>query len=105
MEPELLELLTQTVTVKPKTGRGGYGKKTVGTAVTYPARVTKKQRLVRSADGTEQMSRGFVRLDGNAVVNPQDEITLPDGTTPKILAVEEHRDDAGAIHSIRVFLE
>ena len=30
-------------------------------------------------------------------------VTLPDGTTPKLLAVEEYRDEAGTIHHHKLF--
>lgn len=87
MDAGLLLLLNQHVTIAPATGVDTEGMRTYGTAVTYDALVIGKQKLVRDAQGRDVVSSAQVYVDGTAVVTAESKITLPDGTTPVILAV------------------
>jgi hypothetical protein len=99
MERDLLELLTQTVTVETVTSRDGYGKPVYGTARTYRARVVGKTRLVRDANGVERVSSETVYADSTDLM-PTDRITLPDGSQPLILSVGSYPDERGAHHQV-----
>lgn len=82
-----------TVTIAPFTGRDQYTDETFGAPVTYDADVIFRQQSVVNANGEQQGARGSIRLafaaDGTApAVNDDDKLTLPDGTTPPIIAVQ-----------------
>lgn len=104
MEAALKNLLRQKVTVRPYVGVDRYNKPTYGTAVTYDARVTFRQRLIRAADGQEKMSSGEVWLDGSATLGTLDELTLPDGKVPLLLRVDRLADEAGGTHHVKAYL-
>lgn len=105
MHPALRALLKETVTVRPKTGRSGYGAPAYGAPVTYPARCRQVSRLVRAPDGQEKLASWEVRLDGDAVVGPEDEVTLPNGTKPPILRVSSVPDETGVTYTVKVWLQ
>lgn len=70
----------QTVTIEPinapypSTGFGG--QQTYGTAVTYAARVERKQRRVVTADGEERTSQGRVIIEGFITVTLKSRLTI-----------------------------
>ncbi len=96
------DLMPDTVTHKVMTGRDAYQKPTFGAGTDFKARVLFRQRWVRAADGTEKLSRGTVWIGATPVIDPEDEITLPDGSTPPILVVERIPDEKG-IHHVKIF--
>jgi hypothetical protein len=99
MESDLLELLTQTMTVEHVTGRDGYGKPSYGTPATYRARVVGKVKMVRTADGSERVSNATVYVAATDVL-ATDRVTLPDGSRPLILSVGSFPDERGAHHQV-----
>ncbi len=100
-DPAFLGVLTQTLTVNRLTGvsTDGYGRPAYSTSsISCPCRVTEKQHLVRSFEGEQEVASTIAWARSTSTFSPSDRITLPDGTTPRLLAVEEYRDDAGTIH-------
>jgi hypothetical protein len=98
----LLELFSTSVTYADWAGMStdGYATSSFSTAsVTYPARVTSKQRLVRTFDGTEELATTTVWVASTSTFSPLGQFTLPDGTTPGLLAIETFRDEDGVTHS------
>ena len=94
-------MMPHTVTVEPHSGRDQYDAPSYGTAQTIAnSRVVYRRRWIRRADGTEVMSRGVVWLGAipSPVIDPEVRITLPDGSTPPVLDVEELPDEDGAHH-------
>lgn len=83
------------VTYRPWIGNTGTGGPRYGDAVTLPAIVEKKQRLIRTKDTTEVMSKhylGFLRpftpngaADREEPIDTRDEFTLPDRSTGPVL--------------------
>lgn len=96
---DFTDMMPHTVTHATVASRDTYGAKTYNTATSYTARVTYKPTMVRSADGMEVLARGVVWLMGSPAVDPDDQITLPDSTTPPILAAELIPDEDGAHHT------
>ena len=98
---------TETVAIREPTGTGTYGEPTyVGaTTLTVPAWISRKPREVRTHQGEERVSSAEISLGhpsaGVAVPRPtpEAELTLPDGTTPLILAVASITDPDGDIHT------
>jgi CxxC motif-containing protein (DUF1111 family) len=80
--------LSSSVTVEPYSSIDEDGQQTYGTAVTYDAFVAHKSVKVFNPDGVEVVSSAQVYLDEDAVITSSARITLPDGTKPRILAVE-----------------
>ena len=102
MEAALLDLMPHEITLKPFASRSAYGTPTYGTAAPHRCLVERKQRLVKKSDGCEAISQTTVYVAGPVEITEQDEITLPDGTAPPVLAVETFYDETGAVHSAKV---
>jgi len=83
-------------------GRADYGAVSYGSPVSYTARVTYKNQRVRIADGSEVVARGTVWIAGTPSIDPEDQITLPDDSTPPILSVEKYADEDGDLF-VKVF--
>ena len=93
-EAELTARLGQAVTIRPVARRAdgsvirdGYGKPTYLPAATYPARVEGKNQIVRTANGDERASTTQVTLAGGPTIGAEDRLTLPDGSSPGIVAI------------------
>ena len=95
-------LMKQTVTVKAKTSRDSHGKPTFGSGTDWKARVAFKAEWLRDPEGRAVLAKGAVWFLGAPAVTVEDQITLPDGTTPPILFVERPPDQTGAVHHTKV---
>ncbi len=102
----LLDLFPQTVTHAAWIGMStdGYAIPTYsGSASTYQARVVTEQRLVRTFDGIEELAVTTVWLASTSTFSALDQFTLPDATTPELLALETFRDENGVTHTKLAF--
>lgn len=102
----LLDLFPQTVTHAAWTGMStdGYAVPTYsGSASTYQALVVTEQRLVRTFDGIEELATTTVYLASTSTFSALDQFTLPDATTPELLAIETFRDEDGVAFSVLAF--
>ena len=102
-DPAFLTVLTQTLTVNRLSGvsTDGYGRPAYTTsALSRYCRVTEKQHLVRNMEGEQEVATTIAWVRSTSTFSPSDRITLPDGTTPKLLAIDEYRDEAGNMHHI-----
>jgi hypothetical protein len=95
MDKAVLLILNQSVTITAATGLDGNGMETYGTGVVVKAIVFHKQRLVIGPQGDSVVSTAQVYVDGPTAVTTSSKITLPDGTTPLILAVSTYPDQNG----------
>ena len=95
MDRSLLSLLKQTVLIQTSTGADGYGQQAYGTAVSIPARIIGRNRLVRNVQGQEVISTVQIIVNGDVAVTTFSRITLPDGSTPLVIAVLEMPDAYG----------
>jgi len=67
----------------------GAGRRSYAAAVSRPALVVRKQKLVRSATGELVMSQAQITiLDPSVIVNELDKFTLPDDTSGPIIATD-----------------
>lgn len=97
----LLDLMPDTLTVRALKGvsTDGYGTASYSTASkSYRCRVVEKQTIVSSFQGEEQVARTVVWVKSTSTFGPWDKVTLPDGTSPPLLAVEDYRDEVGHHH-------
>jgi hypothetical protein len=103
--PGLLTLFSQTVTVYRSTGQNSRGDRLYrATAETYKARQENKITLVKDRLGQDVVSktRCFVAATstGFPAVHVDDKVVMPDGTMPKLIAVDALRDDVGPNHMV-----
>ena len=93
---QFARLMTQRVTIAPKTGYDDFGKPTYGTAVVYQAAVVGEMKRIPTGNDQETPSYQTVYLMGNPATRPEDQVTLSTGDvgstesyalTPPILGV------------------
>ena len=106
-DPEFDELLVDEVTRKPYTGQDDYGQPAFGGAVTVQCRVVYKPEIIKlrgrgEASGTTREILASAKVYCRAIVgwDLRDEITLPDGSKPPILAVPTYPDEDGPHHEV-----
>lgn len=95
IDPDLKRLMTETVTIKAPSSRDQYNAITFGTGTDYTCRIAQTNKIVRDAMGHEKVARHKVWLAEYVTATPEYQVTLPDGTTPPIVAVEQYPDDNG----------
>jgi hypothetical protein len=98
------DLLNQTVTVETFSSVDQFGDATYNTAVTYPARIERRVKVVKSMKGETAVSTASIFLNGSVSLDKfgRDRITLPDTTTPPILAIEDGVKGDGSILYVEV---
>lgn len=107
LEPMFLAFFRQTVLIAPYAGNAADGSPEYHTPVAYPARVAGATRRVMRTDGSEVDASQIVYLATNAEITPQDQITLPEGYTPRtppILSVNRYPDETGVVHHTTVLV-
>ena len=102
--------MDQTVTVSVHSGMNTYGdpQYSTGTA-SHKARVEGTQRLVKGPDGRDVMARtvvyvGYTTAGVAPTITVQSKLTLPDATTPPIIAVDTLRMRSGGTDHQVVYL-
>lgn len=104
---EWLDMMADTVTVYPLTGRASDGKPTYSaTGVSYPAYVNMKNHLVVDRQGRTVTARGYAILGTTTVIGIEDKVVLPaeyTPTTPPLIDVNVQTDKSGNHHVKLVF--
>lgn len=108
LDPELVDLFAQSVTIAPWSSRDVNGKPTYGSAVTFAARIELSTKLIQNAEGKTIASRGRAFLVPNAGYLPstKDLLTLPASfvvRTPPILDVKHDPDTDGTDYYVAVY--
>ncbi len=104
--PELLDLMPDTVTIRPAGVDDGMGNVTVGAPFTARCRIKGQHKLVKDDSGKETMSTVQVWLAGVFGVKREDEVTLPSRFSPQkppIITVVEITDENGPHHERIMF--
>lgn len=97
---KLADLFESQVTIYPYSSVDQYGKRTTsGTGTTYDAHVQPETSLARDDLGREVTIVATVIIYGVATVTTNDRIVLPDGSSPAIVSISQHRDPDGAHHT------
>ena len=99
-------LMIDTVEVKPfaSYSTDGYGRPVWGTATTYQARVVREQTLVRTFEGTEELSTITAWLRATSTFGALSQYRLPSSTGSGLLnlmAVDAYPDEDG-VHHVRL---
>jgi len=99
---EFLPLMSEIVVLKANTTMDAYGKQSfAASGVSYNARLIFEARMVRDADGREVVEAGKAIIYGAvSSLTPSWQITLPDGTNPKITFTDLIKDEDGDHHSV-----
>lgn len=98
-DPDLLELLPHTVQIASPTGYSVYGTASFGSPSTYQARLIVKPGAIRTMQGEVVESRTVAWVASTRTFTVADRITLPDGTTPPIVLIEQYPDEDGSYYS------
>ena len=103
LEKSFLDLAPHTVTIAALSTVDLYGVPTHGSGTTYSALVVDQTKRVIGTDGQERIATQVAYvLSSSAEVNEADKITMPDGSTPKIVKVDTYSDDQGQ-HNVVVW--
>jgi hypothetical protein len=109
MDKQLRKLLKLQITVKKATAADGRGNVTVESSGTsYCCYIAGEIKVVRDRFGKEVVSSQYLFIDDpEALVldlQYDDQIIMPDGSTPPILGIIPYYDDRGRLYSIQVNL-
>lgn len=97
-DSELEELMPHTVQVSTGTTRNKHGTLSYGSASTYQARVVPASAKDLSQSGEVAEVRTYVYIASTRAIPSDCKVTLPDGTSPPVLRVEQFPDDDGTHH-------
>lgn len=105
MAVSFLDMMPDTIVVSTLTGLStdGYGTATYTTGTSYPARIVRKQQLVRSFAGVEEIATSVAWVASTSTFPPSGRFTLPDASTPELLAAESYPDEDGSHHQKLMF--
>ena len=95
--------MPDTVTVTKFSSKDERGNKTYSGATTHYARIEYRQHIVINAQGQDVPARGTVYLAASSsgafpLATPDDQLTLPDASTPPILSVTRANTTSRAQH-------
>jgi hypothetical protein len=102
-------LMASNVQVAAKTGTDDYGKPTYDNPTTYRAHLSRKRRMVRSANGQEVASEQAAYLATTVDIDMTSQVTLSTGDVsstenwalhPNIVAIERRFDQRGPHHVV-----
>lgn len=83
--------LTETVQIAARTGNANADRiESFGSNVAVPAYIERSPKMTRDASGREVVRNALVIIDITPTVEPTARLTMPDGTTPKILRVDRY---------------
>lgn len=100
---DFLDCMPSTITREPFVDDDKYGERSFGAGVAVQCRIQEREERVVIQSGEEVLARGRVYLGVITGASTKDKITLPDGTTPEILAVRKVDDEDGPHHEVLIF--
>ena len=103
-ESDFLSMMPHTITVRARASRNSDGSDTFSTsASSLTARVVTTRKWVRNSEGVavQASQEAWVASTGTLAVDSR--YTLPDGTSPPVLAVESFPDESGTHHGHLLF--
>ncbi len=96
LDPQLIELMIDTVTIEPKTGIDKFNNIQYGDAVTVQCQIERMNKRVLDRTGRELISTvGIILATPELSVGAEDRVTLPDGSQPAIMEVLAVKDEVG----------
>lgn len=102
IDSKFLEMMPDTIVFNAGSAIDKYGKRTYGgTETSARGRVVFESRLMKDSEGQDIVSAGRVYLYGPyASLTLGDKITLPNSTSPVIVALETKKDTGGNHHTV-----
>ena len=100
VEPEILQMFTDTVTVTPPSTKGLYGREAFddADARTVACFIERRPRMVQSTEGRTVIANATIYMD-DVDVRPVDRILYADGVRAKVESVFIPRDEKGPHHA------
>jgi len=96
---------SRSITLAPYVSKDAFHKNTYGTAVTVAANIFSIIKVYTDKSGSEVISSAKLMLPKTTIIGYEDQITLPDGTTPYIGSIAaESNQRTGECHYIEVYL-
>lgn len=98
--------MDSTVSVSTRSSHSFYGEPSYSTVTTdYRARIVEKPGFFRSPEGEDigYSHTLWVASTGSVSITVTDRITLPDGSSPPVVAVERLPDEEGE-HHVKVLM-
>ena len=98
IDSQLLLFMPHTVTIAPFASKNNYGEDVLTTTRTASAYVEPAKQL---QDGTQidQETRSKTAYISDTTITLRDKITLPDGSTPRIVSISIHTEVVGLEHT------
>lgn len=98
---DLLETMTDYVTVEPKVDQDAYTKPVYGErSEPIRCRIDGQQKLVRDTQGRTVVSTLTIIASRPVDIKVGDRVTLGDGTQPPVLAIDQMPDERGAYYTV-----
>lgn len=97
MDPALLELMGDEITIEPFASSSATQAHAYGEAVTYPAQVIAAWEKVVDRNGREMKSSTRVLIPDRVQIDPRSRITLPEGWVPRSPQIIAVRPVGGAL--------
>lgn len=92
-------MMPDTVLIAPFTGMDQYGARTFGPDAPYQARVNNKTHFIHVGTPQQVQAKGTAIMACITPVSVNDRITMPDGSNPLILDVNQENDEVGALYT------
>lgn len=100
LDPALRELFSDYVVLKPRSSIDQYGKPSFSSGASIPARLVAEYEVIATADARDSVQTGVAYLYGTPTVDITYSMTLSDGSSVIILAVDEDWDESGPHHTV-----
>lgn len=94
-----LDMMPTTATFANPSTFDVYGKPSVGTTVSFKCHISQNQKQTFTPEGVVVLQGGSLQMDAVYAVDQKAKLTLPDGSTPKILSVKTFYDENGPHHT------
>lgn len=96
LESDFKELLSATATVAKHTGVNSHGEDTYSSiTASYSVMTVRGTKQVRNKDNELKVSNAQTYFMDDFTIDPDDQITLPDGSKPIILYIGAWTDELG----------
>lgn len=100
LEPELAELMIDSITLEVASGMDQYNRPRLGSAtVIGGCRVQDTRQLLQGPSTGSVIAAAVIFIPGSVVVTTNDIITLSDGTKPQIFSSRIVEDETGPHHT------
>lgn len=101
IDSDLTVLMIDTITISSLSTTDAYGKHSWGDPTSIGScRVQTGAHKITDHNGQEVVAAGKVYVPGAPTVTPESKLTLPDGTSPRIMLVDSKTDENGSHHTV-----